>query len=102
MTRLEDETKTRIAAFLPEAIATALRSYARFAGHDAPTEEARDFTAHHNACKVAIAHIELLVKLARWVDLPDAARAAEAARMAMDAEILMAAAEAGEIPENSC
>lgn len=94
MPPLESQTKDRIAAFLPEAIGTALRSYARFAGQDAPTEEARDFTAHHNACKVAIAHIELLVKLARWVDLPDAARAAEEAQAAIEAEKLAAMAEA--------
>ena len=33
----------------------------------------KKFAEHHSACKVAIAHIELLIKLARWADLPDVA-----------------------------
>ena len=60
----------RISTFLPDAIAQALKSYHRFAKQDAPPD-AREFSAHHSACKVAIAHIELLIKLARWADLPD-------------------------------
>ena len=67
---LEDRTKKNIIKFLPDAIAQALKSYYTFAQQDAP-DEAKDFSAHHNACKVAIAHIELLIKLARWADLPD-------------------------------
>ena len=69
MQKIEDDTRRRIAAFLPGAIAKALGSYELFSGQDAP-DEAKEFTAHHNACKVAIAHIELLIKLARWADIP--------------------------------
>ncbi len=69
--KTEADTRRRIAAFLPDAIARALTSYHTFAQQPVP-EDAKDFTAHHNACKVAIAHIELLIKLARWADLPDA------------------------------
>lgn len=69
--KIEDDTRKRIATFLPDAIAQALTSYHRFSQQDAP-EEAKEFSAHHSACKVAIAHIELLIKLARWADLPDA------------------------------
>lgn len=68
--KIESDTKARISEFLPDAIAQALTSYYRFARQEAPPE-AKDFSAHHNACKVAIAHIELLIKLARWADLPD-------------------------------
>lgn len=68
---IEDDTRRRIARFLPDAIVQALKSYHRFSQQTAP-EEAKEFSAHHNACKVAIAHIELLIKLARWADLPDA------------------------------
>ena len=68
---IEQETQQQIAEFLPEAIAQALNSYYRFSQQDAPPE-AKEFSAHHSACKVAIAHIELLIKLARWAELPDA------------------------------
>lgn len=94
MTRIEDQTKERIASFLPGILDKAMESYARFAAHDAPVGEAKEFSAHHNACKVAIAHIELLIKLARWVDLEDEAKAAEFRKLALDEEILLAMAEA--------
>lgn len=67
---IEGKSREQIAEFLPEAIATALRSYHRFSQLPV-AEEAKDFTDHHKACKVAVAHIELLLKLARWADLPD-------------------------------
>ncbi|MCB9996606.1 MAG: hypothetical protein H6869_09240 [Rhodospirillales bacterium] len=67
---IEEETRKQIACFLPDAIARALTSYHEFS-QQPPSEDAKLFTAHHNACKVAIAHIELLIKLARWADLPD-------------------------------
>lgn len=69
MPKIEDHTRERIAEFLPAAISKALESYARFSDQDAP-DEAKDFTAHHNACKVAISHIDLLIKMARWADIP--------------------------------
>jgi hypothetical protein len=68
---IEDTSRTQIASFLPDAIAKALTSYHTFMA--TPHEsEAKAFSAHHGACKAAIAHIELLLKLARWADLPDA------------------------------
>ena len=68
--KIEDASRKQISDFLPDAIARALQSYYRFAQQDAPFE-AKEFSAHHGACKVAIAHIELLIKLAKWADLPD-------------------------------
>lgn len=73
--KIEDTTRAQISKFLPDAIAQALTSYHRFSEQSVP-ELAKDFAAHHSACKVAVAHIELLIKLARWADLPDA-RAAD-------------------------
>ncbi len=67
--KIEEHTRRQIEAFLPDAIYRALISYQQFSEQEAP-DEAKEFTAHHNACKVAIAHIELLIKLARWADLP--------------------------------
>ena len=70
--KIEDDARMRLARFLPDAIAKALNSYQIFLEADVPTD-AKGFSAYHSACKVAIAHIELLIKLARLADLPDAA-----------------------------
>ncbi len=68
---LEESSRDKIAKFLPDAIKHSLESYHRFVlSEDAP-EDAKSFSAHHSACKVAIAHIELLIKLAKWADLLD-------------------------------
>jgi len=69
--KIEEGTRLQIARFLPDAIARALSSYHEFSQREVP-KDAKEFSAHHSACKVAIAHIELLIKLARWADLPDA------------------------------
>ena len=75
MPTIEARTRRDIAAFLPHAIQTALDSYQKFSeaqiidSNSNPTSQ--EFKAHHDACKVAIAHIELLIKLAKWADLPD-------------------------------
>ncbi len=70
MPQIETRTRTQIAEFLPNAIDTALTSYQLFSEQNI-SEEAKGFKAHHDACKVAIAHIELLIKLAQWADLPN-------------------------------
>jgi hypothetical protein len=67
---IEEASRVQIARFLPDAIAAALTSYHRFMEQQIP-QEAQEFGKHHTACKVAVAHIELLLKLARWADLPD-------------------------------
>jgi len=66
---LAEETRTRIAHYLPDAIDHAIQSYRSFYSTNS-TEGAKDFGAHHTACKAAIAHIELLLKLASWAQLP--------------------------------
>ncbi len=70
MPQIEMLTRRQIAEFLPTAIETALTSYQLFSESDS-LDNAKDFKAHHDACKIAIAHIELLIKLAQWADLPD-------------------------------
>ena len=70
---IEDASREQISGFLPDAIAKAITSYHHFADQKIKGDSVKEFAAHHSACKVAIAHIELLLKLARWVDLPDAA-----------------------------
>ena len=74
MPQIEVRMRESIAKFLPCAIETAVVSYQNFSQEEATAVEnldAKAFKAHHDACKVAIAHIELLIKLARWADLPD-------------------------------
>lgn len=65
------DARERVAIFLPDALARALNSYHAFSGENVPTD-IKAFKEYHNACKVAIAHIDLLIKLARWADLPSA------------------------------
>ncbi|MGB0719260.1 MAG: hypothetical protein ACPGRX_02240, partial [Bdellovibrionales bacterium] len=73
----QEQTRKDIAAFLPHAIQTALLSYREFSEAQITDPESSPssatFKAHHDACKVAIAHIELLLKLAALADLPDPA-----------------------------
>ncbi len=77
MTDVNADTRRRIAEFLPGAIASALKSYREFlclgyAGIDDGVEHKQDhakhFKAHHESCKSAIAHIELLIKLGKSVE----------------------------------
>ena len=52
--------------FFPAALWAAILSYKYLSESEIP-EDAKGFSAHHSACKVAIAHIELLIKLARRI-----------------------------------
>lgn len=86
---ISDEARKRLAAFLPEAMTQALESYQHFMiqpqqmpepEHEEPEpkpdnnrskpkpkrpkSKAKDFKEHHDAAKMAIAHMELLLKLA--------------------------------------
>lgn len=72
MAVIEQKMRTQIASFLPSALRTAMDSYKAFSVANA-YEGAKEFKTHHDACKVAIAHIDLLIKLAQWADLPDPA-----------------------------
>jgi len=67
---IEHSTREQIAEFLPEAIALAVGSYR---DHMSKTIGEGGFESHHKQAKVAISHIELLIKLAKWADLPDKA-----------------------------
>lgn len=90
MTTFESGMRERVSKFLPRALETALLSYHEFSEEQATApedeqeigkdEKAKHFKAHHDACKVALAHIELLLKLARLADLPDAFGGDEKAR----------------------
>lgn len=68
--RLSKESREHIAVFLPKALSKALSSYHEFMEQDIP-EDAKGFSAYHGAAKVAIAHVELLMKMAKWTDIPE-------------------------------
>ncbi|HBH27080.1 MAG TPA: hypothetical protein DDX54_06740 [Rhodospirillaceae bacterium] len=60
--------------FLPNALETALTAYTVFADKVPMDPESPGlFKAHYDALRVAVAHMELLTKLAAWADLPDPA-----------------------------
>lgn len=59
--------RQRLAGALPGRIAAALAGYEDFTGAEPPTD-AKGFAAWHAAAKSALAHVDLLVKLARWAE----------------------------------
>lgn len=65
---LTHESRARVAVFLPNALAKALSSYHGFMEGTIPTDS-KGFAAYHSAAKVAIAHVELLMKLAKWAEI---------------------------------
>ena len=103
---VQARTRTQIAAFLPAAIEKAVESYRAHMERGesvyqktAPDKNGNEvekaaaaFVALHKDAKVALAHIELLIKLAKWADLPDATL--ESAAEARKIEELLTAAQA--------
>ncbi|KAF0109742.1 MAG: hypothetical protein FD149_2777 [Rhodospirillaceae bacterium] len=52
---------------LAKRIAQAVKSYDGFVG-EVPPADVKGFAAHHAACRAALAHVDMLVKLARWAE----------------------------------
>ncbi|MGE5503269.1 MAG: hypothetical protein ACM31L_02490 [Actinomycetota bacterium] len=67
MTEDLEALRQRLKGLLPVRIDAAVAGYERFAGAE-PPEDAKGFTAWHAAAKAALAHVEQLVKLARWAE----------------------------------
>lgn len=59
--------RRRLQLVLPERIQSALGGYERFTS-DQPPADAKGFAAWNAAAKAALAHVDLLVKLARWAE----------------------------------
>ena len=59
--------RTTLKADLPGRVEETLAAYASFAAQPAP-DDAKAFAAHHAACKSALQHADLLLKLLRWAD----------------------------------
>lgn len=68
--QLGAETRARIADLLPQALEASLDSYHKFVTSAIDPQATKDFSAHHTAAKVALAHIQLLIKLASIADVP--------------------------------
>ncbi len=66
--RIDAQERRKIATFLPVAISRAVNSYRNFSGQIAPNES-KEFGEHHKACRAALAHLELLLKLAEYENL---------------------------------
>ncbi len=65
------EARLQIAATLPNAIETAIESYHTFMASAQEVDQSKEFKDRHTAAKAALAHIELLLKLAATVDMVD-------------------------------
>jgi len=70
--KLEGDMRGQIAEFLPKALETALDSYRIFSDQvvkkkdEENTEPLKptEFKSHHDACKMALSHLQLLLKVA--------------------------------------
>ncbi|CCQ72319.1 hypothetical protein [Magnetospira sp. QH-2] len=90
-----DTVRDRLSSLLPPLMENAAISYQAFAALD-PPEDAKGFSAHHAACKSALAHLDLLAKLARWASGKEEVPAAgtdesdETIRLLADAQAALA------------
>ncbi len=64
------QARAQIVQTLPVAMEKTINSYHDFVDQES-AEEATDFKNRHMAAKAALAHIELLIKLAGMVDAVD-------------------------------
>ena len=62
----EKLTRERLADILPDCFVRALLSYQFYESHK---PDSRDFKDHHANCKIGLAHIEALLKLAQRAGL---------------------------------
>ena len=60
-----DDFRNDVLTELPALLQRALAGYGRFAG-GMPPADTKGFIAYQTACRAALSHIHLLVKLAHW------------------------------------
>ncbi|CAK0740057.1 hypothetical protein CCP2SC5_1050004 [Azospirillaceae bacterium] len=60
-----DALRQDVVRLLPEVMDRAISSYRKFSVCDIPLE-AKEFKDHHQAGRVALAHLEGILRLARW------------------------------------
>ena len=87
-----DAFRHNLFAHLPGFLDKATNGYRRFNAID-PPDDAKAFAAHHAACRAALAHIQLLLSLARWVETADGSTREEAGddldRLVAEAQIAL-------------
>ncbi|MCU0983877.1 MAG: hypothetical protein MUC89_02890 [Acetobacteraceae bacterium] len=69
--------KAQISAQLETAASRVIESYQSFMNDEPEAGDARAFAAHHAACKAALAHLDLLLKLARLAGVDTEAATAD-------------------------
>ncbi len=62
--------RSRLSAEIDRAIERVISSYQAFAASAPIATDAKNFAAHHAACKAALAHLDLLLKIARITEVP--------------------------------
>lgn len=69
---VNDAMRREIIKLLPDLLKKALESYSSFMtkqlSDEKTTDDSKNFKSHHDACKAALAHIQLLIKLANWAE----------------------------------
>ncbi|MGQ0528073.1 MAG: hypothetical protein ACT4OY_08630 [Alphaproteobacteria bacterium] len=66
---IEHQTRAQIVEMMPRAIEIVMLSYQVFLDNEKMPKATKEFREHHNACKVALGHVALLLKLAKWADV---------------------------------
>lgn len=82
--KIEEATRKQVAVFVPVALQKAVESYNGFMDREIG-EEPKQFSEHHSAGKVALAHIDLILKLAKWANV-DTGDTRDAAQHALKGE----------------
>ncbi|MFA5592579.1 MAG: hypothetical protein WC989_04615 [Micavibrio sp.] len=84
--KIEGVTREQVASFLPCAIQKVFESYRSFMVKDANDTDSKKFKEQHSAGKVAVAHMELLFKLAQdaGIELSHMAADEDEIRMAIE------------------
>jgi hypothetical protein len=83
--------RAQISAQLESAATRVIESYRTFMNDEPEPGDARAFAAHHAACKAALAHLDLLLRLAKaaGVDADAVEADAEQARLLAEARALV-------------
>lgn len=95
-----DGFRKDLLAHLPGLLTNAIRGYRSFAAEPTP-EDAKSFIAHQAACRAALAHIHLLIRLAECVTQPAAGDAPGLSDDHLEQLIQEAQAALGNVPPDA-
>ncbi len=63
-----EEFRHGLSQRFPDLLDRVMEGYLSFSGDNQKEEDAKEFSTHHGACKAALAHLDLLIKLAAWAE----------------------------------